>query len=110
MAALASSKEADWNAMRLRASIYNVVNLSSCISAHKILPLANKETRKGTMLRLPTQRDTCGLYHDVVVEVFIMLRDPNTQLEIVELLLKICSKAENYAQQCKKMVLEYISL
>ncbi|KAL5220192.1 hypothetical protein ABZP36_024905 [Zizania latifolia] len=66
--------------------------------------------RKGTMLRLPTQIDTCGLCHHIVVEVLIMLRDPDTQLEIVELLLKTCSKAENYAQQCKKMVLEYIPL
>ncbi|KAG8065347.1 hypothetical protein GUJ93_ZPchr0004g39923 [Zizania palustris] len=39
-----------------------------------------------------------------------MLRDLDTQLVIVELLLKTYSKAENYAQQCKKMVLEFIPL
>uniref|UniRef100_A0A0D9UX67 Pulmonary surfactant-associated protein B n=1 Tax=Leersia perrieri TaxID=77586 RepID=A0A0D9UX67_9ORYZ len=66
--------------------------------------------RKGTMLRLPTRGDTCGLCHHAVVEALIMLKDPDMRLEIVEILLKACSKAENYAQKCKKMVLEYVPL
>ncbi|XP_006643789.1 proactivator polypeptide-like 1 [Oryza brachyantha] len=66
--------------------------------------------RKGTMLNLPTRGDICGLCHHVLVEVLIMLKDPDMQLEIVDILLKACGKADNYVQQCKKMVLEYIPL
>nr|CAB3445742.1 unnamed protein product [Digitaria exilis] len=44
------------------------------------------------------------------LEVLVMLQNPNTQLEVIELLLKICSKAQNYEQQCKRLVLKYISL
>ncbi|KAB8080097.1 hypothetical protein EE612_000418 [Oryza sativa] len=66
--------------------------------------------RKGTMLRLPSRGDTCGICHHVLVEVLIMLKDPDMQLEIVEIFLKACSKADNYVQQCKKMVLEYTPL
>ncbi|KQK02852.1 proactivator polypeptide-like 1 isoform X1 [Brachypodium distachyon] len=65
---------------------------------------------KGTRSRLPTRRDTCGLCHHVLVEVLTMLKDPNMKLEIVGFLLKQCSKAENYAPQCKRLVLEYIPL
>lgn len=66
--------------------------------------------KKGMMIRLPTHGDTCGLCHHVLIEVLTMLKDPDMQLEIVELLLKTCSKTENYAQQCKRLVLEYIPL
>ncbi|XP_062193595.1 uncharacterized protein LOC133896994 isoform X2 [Phragmites australis] len=66
--------------------------------------------KKGMKVRLPTRADTCGLCHHVLVEVLTMLKDPNTQLEVIKLLLKTCSKAENYAQQCKRLVLEYVPL
>uniref|UniRef100_A0A0E0JEI8 Saposin B-type domain-containing protein n=2 Tax=Oryza punctata TaxID=4537 RepID=A0A0E0JEI8_ORYPU len=46
--------------------------------------------RKGMMLRLPTRGDTCGICHHALVEVLIMLKDPD--------------------MQCKKMVLEYTPL
>ncbi|KAL6626821.1 hypothetical protein ACP70R_030547 [Stipagrostis hirtigluma subsp. patula] len=60
--------------------------------------------KKGMKIRLPTRADTCGLCHHVLVEVLMMLKDPNTKLEVTELLLKTCSKAENYAQQVVQAV------
>ncbi|KAJ4704282.1 saposin B domain-containing protein [Melia azedarach] len=50
------------------------------------------------------REDSCGLCHRAVSEVLIKLKDPDTQLEILELLLKACNSMENYA---KKMVFEY---
>ncbi|XP_042941903.1 prosaposin-like isoform X2 [Carya illinoinensis] len=51
--------------------------------------------------------DSCGLCHRAVSEIEVKLKDPDTQLEIVELLLKACNSMENYAKKCKKMVFEY---
>ncbi|KAG6643536.1 hypothetical protein CIPAW_09G218500 [Carya illinoinensis] len=48
--------------------------------------------------------DSCGLSHRAVSEIEVKLKDPDTQLEIVELLLEACNSMENYA---KKMVFEY---
>ncbi|KAG6643538.1 prosaposin-like isoform X2 [Carya illinoinensis] len=51
--------------------------------------------------------DSCALCHRAVSEIEVKLKDPDTQLEIVELLLKACNSMENYAKKCKKMVFEY---
>lgn len=65
--------------------------------------------KKGMKISLPTQ-GICGLCHHVLVEVLVMLKDPNTQLEAIDLLTKTCSKAHKYEQQCKRLVLKYIPL
>ncbi|ONM29807.1 saposin B domain-containing protein [Zea mays] len=54
--------------------------------------------KKGMKISLPTREGTCGLCHHVVVEILIMLKDPNMQLEVIDLLTKTCSKAQNYEQ------------
>ncbi|KAL5808963.1 hypothetical protein ACOSQ3_029654 [Xanthoceras sorbifolium] len=56
------------------------------------------------------QEDSCGLCHRTVSEIIVKLKDPDTQLEILELLLKGCNSMENYAKKCKRMVLEYAPL
>ncbi|CAL4958450.1 unnamed protein product [Urochloa decumbens] len=66
--------------------------------------------KNGMKISLPTQEVTCGLCHHVLLEVLIMLKDPNTKLEVTDLLLKTCSNAQNYEQQCKQLVLKYIPL
>ncbi|CAL4978071.1 unnamed protein product [Urochloa decumbens] len=58
--------------------------------------------KNGMKISLPTQEGTCGLCHHVLLEVLIMLKDPNTKLEVTDLLLKTCSKAQNYEQQARK--------
>ncbi|XP_060176738.1 uncharacterized protein LOC132606977 isoform X4 [Lycium barbarum] len=49
----------------------------------------------------------CDLCHQVVRETLSKLKDPDTQLDILELLLKACGSVEKYANKCKKMVFEY---
>ncbi|KAM0950528.1 putative saposin-like type B, region 1, saposin B type, region 2 [Dioscorea sansibarensis] len=49
----------------------------------------------------------CRLCHQVVLEIITKLKDPDTQFEIIEILLKQCSKVENYAQECKRLVFVY---
>ncbi|XVE84365.1 hypothetical protein DITRI_Ditri17bG0006400 [Diplodiscus trichospermus] len=53
------------------------------------------------------REDSCGMCHRAVSEVLIKLKDPDTQLEIIELLLKGCNSMQNYAQKCKRIVFEY---
>lgn len=65
---------------------------------------------KGTAIRVSAGGEACGLCHQALVEVLTMLKDPNAKLEIVKLLLKTCSKAEQYAPLCKRLVLEYTPL
>ncbi|KAK9290780.1 hypothetical protein L1049_008958 [Liquidambar formosana] len=51
--------------------------------------------------------DSCGFCHKAVAEFLVKLEDPDTQLEIIELLLKACDAMENYVKKCKRMVFEY---
>eukprot|EP00262_Sarcandra_glabra_P018658 TRINITY_DN6781_c0_g1_i1.p1 TRINITY_DN6781_c0_g1~~TRINITY_DN6781_c0_g1_i1.p1 ORF type:complete len:241 (-),score=40.66 TRINITY_DN6781_c0_g1_i1:468-1190(-) len=51
--------------------------------------------------------DSCTLCQHAISEVLTKLKDPDTQLEIIELLLKGCDSVENYAKECKKLVFEY---
>ncbi|KAJ9185466.1 hypothetical protein P3X46_005104 [Hevea brasiliensis] len=53
------------------------------------------------------QQDECGICHRAVSEVLLKLKNPDTQLEIIEMLLKACDSMENYAAKCKKLVFEY---
>ncbi|OAY41611.1 prosaposin [Manihot esculenta] len=53
------------------------------------------------------QQDKCGICHRAVSEVLLKLKNPDTQLEIIEILLKGCNAMENYAAKCKKLVFEY---
>ncbi|XP_039113992.1 prosaposin-like [Dioscorea cayenensis subsp. rotundata] len=54
-----------------------------------------------------SDNNICRLCHQVVLEIITKLKDPDTQFEIIEILLNQCSKAENYAQECKRLVFEY---
>lgn len=58
-------------------------------------------------ISLQKYQDSCELCHQAVVEVLLKLRDPDTQLEIIELLLKECEKIENHVKECKKLVFKY---
>ncbi|CBI18062.3 unnamed protein product, partial [Vitis vinifera] len=52
-------------------------------------------------------QDSCVFCRHAVDEVLIKLRDPDTQLEILELLLKGCDAVEGLVRKCKRMVFEY---
>jgi len=56
---------------------------------------------------LPLSEDKCEMCKLVVEEVLLKLKDPDAQLDILELLLKACDAVESYLKKCKTMVLEY---
>lgn len=39
--------------------------------------------KKGMKISLPTREGVCGLCHHVVVELLLMLQDPNTQVTAI---------------------------
>ncbi|WOL18007.1 prosaposin-like isoform X2 [Canna indica] len=51
--------------------------------------------------------DSCSVCHDVIAKVLIKLKDPDTQFEVIKMLLKECNAVEQYAKECKKLVLHY---
>jgi saposin len=53
------------------------------------------------------RQDSCGVCHKTVSEILVKLQDPDTQLDIVEMLLKACKSLKNYEKKCKKLVFEY---
>ncbi|KAJ4837824.1 hypothetical protein Tsubulata_029353 [Turnera subulata] len=59
------------------------------------------------MLASERKQDSCQICQHAISEVLLKLKDPDTQLEIIELLLKACNSMDNYARKCKKMVFEY---
>lgn len=55
-------------------------------------------------------KNSCLLCHQIVTETLLKLKDPDTQLDIVEYLLKACDALEGYKKKCKKLVFEYAPL
>jgi len=53
---------------------------------------------------------TCVLCHHVMDEIESKLKDPDSEFEIIQLLLKECNKLQGHVQQCKRLVLQYIPL
>ncbi|CAF1793427.1 unnamed protein product [Brassica oleracea] len=49
----------------------------------------------------------CDACHDTVSQLLPKLKDPQTKLKIIRLLLKECKSLNNYQDKCKKMVFEY---
>lgn len=52
-------------------------------------------------------KDSCEFCQHAVAEALLKLKDPDTQLEILEMLLKECKSVKGYEKQCKRMVFEY---
>ncbi|CAI9097171.1 OLC1v1033535C1 [Oldenlandia corymbosa var. corymbosa] len=52
-------------------------------------------------------KNSCDLCHNVVTEAVLKLKDPDTQLEIIEVLLKACDSVQGYVKKCKRLVFEY---
>ncbi|XP_074562258.1 uncharacterized protein LOC141818712 [Curcuma longa] len=51
--------------------------------------------------------NSCSTCRDVIAKVLDKLKDPDTQFEVIKMLLKECNEVEQYVQQCKKLVLHY---
>ncbi|WOK93684.1 proactivator polypeptide-like 1 [Canna indica] len=62
---------------------------------------------ESALVNLLKRDDTCNFCHNVIEEVISKLDDPDTELEVIQILLKACNRIENYAQKCKKLVIQY---
>ncbi|KAK7294829.1 hypothetical protein RJT34_17726 [Clitoria ternatea] len=58
-------------------------------------------------ISLQVQENSCEFCKDTVSVLLAKLKDPDTELEIIETLLKVCNSVEKYASKCKRMVLEF---
>ncbi|KAJ4882228.1 saposin B domain-containing protein [Raphanus sativus] len=56
---------------------------------------------------LLASQGNCEACHDTVSQLVTKLKDPQTKLKIIRLLLKECKSLNNYQDKCKKMVFEY---
>ncbi|KAI4353527.1 hypothetical protein L6164_002470 [Bauhinia variegata] len=53
------------------------------------------------------EENSCEICKDAVAELLVKLKDPETKLEIIEALLKMCNSMDKYAAKCKRLVFEY---
>lgn len=53
------------------------------------------------ILALPAAENSCDVCHQAVDEIIVRLKDPDTKLDIIEVLLKGCSAMENYAKKVR---------
>ncbi|CAK8542159.1 unnamed protein product [Lathyrus sativus] len=58
-------------------------------------------------ISLQFQENSCEFCEDTVSKLLDKIKDPDTELEIIETLLKVCSSLDKYASKCKRVVLEY---
>ncbi|KAK4755451.1 hypothetical protein SAY87_009208 [Trapa incisa] len=59
------------------------------------------------MISSQIKEDSCEFCQNVVSEFMDKLKDPDTQMDLIELLMEACNSMEKYAKKCKKMVFEY---
>ncbi|GLT59326.1 hypothetical protein SLA2020_321520 [Shorea laevis] len=68
-----------------------------------------KLCEKVVLIASQLHQDSCDMCHRAVSELEIKLKDPDTQLEVIELLMKACNSMQNNnnVKKCKRMVFEY---
>ncbi|KAL3830251.1 hypothetical protein ACJIZ3_019053 [Penstemon smallii] len=62
---------------------------------------------KDVSISLELPKGTCDVCHDAVTEALLKLKDPDTELEILQVLLKACDKIGKAVKKCKRLVFEY---
>ncbi|XP_022143993.1 proactivator polypeptide-like 1 [Momordica charantia] len=60
-----------------------------------------------TVMSLQIQENSCGFCHQTVSKMVEKLKDPNTQIEILETLLNMCNSLGYRVKECKRLVFEY---
>lgn len=63
--------------------------------------------RNAMLSSLPRKQDKCDLCHNAIDEILVKLKDPETKMEIIQMLLKACNSVENYMKKCKSLVFEF---
>ncbi|XP_074366818.1 uncharacterized protein LOC141707517 [Apium graveolens] len=52
-------------------------------------------------------KNSCDLCHYTIAEALMKFKDPDTELDIIEVLLKACEAVKGYEKKCKRIVFEY---
>lgn len=52
-------------------------------------------------------KNSCDFCHYTIAEALMKLKDPDTELDIIEVLLKACEAVKGYEKKCKRIVFEY---
>ncbi|CAL0329637.1 unnamed protein product [Lupinus luteus] len=60
-----------------------------------------------TKISSKVQENNCDFCKDTVTSLVVKLKDPDTELQILQTLLKVCDSMEKLKKNCKKMVLQY---
>ncbi|XP_073152728.1 uncharacterized protein [Henckelia pumila] len=63
--------------------------------------------RKNASVSQYVSKDKCDLCHCVITEALEKLKDPDTELEIVKLLMKACGSTGKNINKCKSLVTQY---
>ncbi|PKI38016.1 proactivator polypeptide-like 1 isoform X1 [Punica granatum] len=63
--------------------------------------------QKVAIISSQIKEDSCEFCQNTVSELMDKLKDPDTQMDIIQLLLKACNSMQNYVKKCKRMLLEY---
>ncbi|XP_027350740.1 proactivator polypeptide-like 1 [Abrus precatorius] len=58
-------------------------------------------------ISLKVEENSCEFCKDTVSAALAKLKDPNTEVELIETLLKGCHLVERYTDKCKRMVFDY---
>ncbi|XP_074576008.1 uncharacterized protein LOC141832400 isoform X2 [Curcuma longa] len=80
----------------------------STITPEQLCKKVNLCGEETGLLKLLKQDDTCNLCHLIVVQTLIKLKDPDTQLDVADILLKICRSLGNHGPQCQKLVFKFL--
>ncbi|XP_021766420.1 proactivator polypeptide-like 1 [Chenopodium quinoa] len=62
---------------------------------------------RNVVVSIPEKRNKCDLCHRAVDEALDKLKDPDTELEVIQILLKACNAVGRYTKKCKSMVFEF---
>ncbi|XP_057549664.1 uncharacterized protein LOC130827823 [Amaranthus tricolor] len=63
--------------------------------------------RNALMFSRPEKTTPCDLCHKAMDEALEKLKDPDTELEVIQVLLKACDAVGNYVRKCKSLVFEF---
>lgn len=63
--------------------------------------------KKELSVSLNVSKDKCDLCHSVIKEALEKLKDPDTELEIVKLLVKVCGSTGRNVKKCKSLVIQH---
>ncbi|KAK7260102.1 hypothetical protein RIF29_25862 [Crotalaria pallida] len=68
---------------------------------------ANLCPYNGKMSSSQVQENGCAFCKDTISSLVVKLKDPDTELQIMHALLKVCNSMEKLTKNCKRLVFEY---